>query len=107
VLQAKGVEPWPAEVAEQIVERCAAGESAPAIAEALRLNLGPVHALVRKRGMLRSRGEAGTRSAEGGSLASVAVLSRTGRNGGSSHFPLQERWSRSVVRLAACAAADV
>jgi hypothetical protein len=43
------------------VERYAADECAWAIAEALRLNLGPAYAPVCNRGMLRSRGKADAR----------------------------------------------
>ena len=58
VPMAKGVEPWPAEVADQVVERYAAGESAPAIAEGLEVPAGRVYKLLRERGVLRSASEA-------------------------------------------------
>jgi hypothetical protein len=59
VSMAKGVEPWPVEVADQFVERYVAGESAPVIAEGLEMPVGRVYKLLRERGVLRSQSEPG------------------------------------------------
>lgn len=49
---------WPAELAAEVLARYAAGEPGPAIAEALGLTRGRVYALLRERGVVRTKSEA-------------------------------------------------
>ena len=51
-------EEWPAELAAEILARYAAGEPGPAIAEELGLKKGRVYALLRERGVVRTKSEA-------------------------------------------------
>ena len=49
---------WPAELAAEVLERYAAGEPGPAIAAELGLTRGRVYALLRERGVVRTKSEA-------------------------------------------------
>ena len=55
---ARGWRTWPADVHERVVALYCAGWAAPAVAEELGVSVNGVYALLRERGVVRSKGEA-------------------------------------------------